>query len=177
MTALFVDLDHHVGGEVDDLFEVLRSHVEQVAETARDTLEVPDVGHGSGELDVAHALTAHGRLRDLDTTALTHDALEADTLVLTARAFPVAARAEDLLTEQTVLLGLQGAVVDGLGLLDLTVRPATDVVGGGQANAQLVKSCYVEQFSFSPGKSVSSVGSWPASRSRRSTKIRSGRKC
>ena len=141
MTRLLVDRDDHVGGEVDDLLEVLRRHVEQVAETGRNTLEVPDVRDGSGELDVAHALTTHGGLGDLDAAALADDALEADTLVLAAGALPVAGGSEDLLAEQTVLLGLEGAVVDGLGLLDLAVRPTTDVVGGGETDAKLIESC------------------------------------
>jgi hypothetical protein len=66
---------------------------------------------------VAHALAADRGLGDLDAAALADDALEADALVLAAGALPVAGRAEDLLAEQTVLLGLEGAVVDGLGFL------------------------------------------------------------
>src|SRR5690606_23943870 len=86
-----------------------------------------------------------GALGDLHAAALAHDALEAHALVLAARALPVARGAEDLLTEQTVLLGLQGAVVDRLGLLDLAEGPATDVVGGRQADAKLIESGCVEQ--------------------------------
>ena len=41
--ALVVDPRDDVGGEVDDLLEALRRDVEQVAEAARDALEVPDV--------------------------------------------------------------------------------------------------------------------------------------
>ena len=144
VTRLLIDRDHHVGGEVDDLLEVLRRHVEQVAQARGNALEVPDVGDRRGQFDVAHPLATHGGLGDLHAAALADDALEADALVLAARALPVAAGSEDLLAEQTVLLGLQGAVVDGLGLLDLAVGPATDVVGGGQADAKLVKSCCVE---------------------------------
>src|SRR5690606_18136562 len=33
VTSLLVDRDDHVRGEVDDLFEVLRRHVEEVSET------------------------------------------------------------------------------------------------------------------------------------------------
>ena len=36
--------------------------------------------------------------------------------------------------EQAVALGLQGAVVDGLGLLDLAVRPLTDQLGRSQTD-------------------------------------------
>ena len=130
---LDVDPRDQVRGEVDDLLEALRRDVEQVAEPARDTLEVPDVGDRGGELDVAHALAAHLRARDLDATALADDALEPDALVLAAVALPVLGRPEDLLAEQAVLLGLERAVVDRLGLLDLAVRPRADLVRGGEA--------------------------------------------
>ena len=147
MTTFLVDRDHHVGGEIDDLLEVLRRHVEQVAEPARHTLEVPDVRDRGGELDVAHALAAHRGLRDLDAAALAHDALEAHPLVLAARALPVARGPEDLLAEQAVLLRLERAVVDGLRLLDLAVRPLADVLGGSQADLEVVESCCVEHVS------------------------------
>jgi hypothetical protein len=88
---------------------------------------------------VAHPLTAHLGAGDFNTTALTDDALEAHALVLTAVAFPVASRTEDLLAEESVLLRLECAVVDGLRLLDLAVGPPTDVVGGGETDAELVK--------------------------------------
>ena len=141
---LLVDPRDHVGGEVDDLLQVLRREVEQVTQPARDALEVPDVGHRSGELDVAHALATHLGASDLDAAALADDALEADALVLAAVALPVPGGTEDLLAEQAVLLRLERAVVDGLGLLDLAVRPLADVVRGGQTDAQLVEEVDVE---------------------------------
>jgi hypothetical protein len=143
-----VDRGDHVGREVDDLLEVLRGQVQQVAQPARDTLEVPDVGDGSGQLDVAHPLAAHLGAGDLDATALADDALEADPLVLAAGALPVPGGAEDALAEQPVLLGLEGAVVDGLGLLDLAVAPLADVIRGGKADAQLVEEVDVQHGCF-----------------------------
>ena len=145
LAAVDVDPRDHVGREVDDLLEVLRRQVEQVAETRRHTLEEPDVRDGRGQLDVAHALTAHLRARHLDAAALADDALEAHALVLAAVALPVPGGTEDLLAEQAILLRLQGPVVDGLGLLHLAVRPGTDVVGRGQADTQLVEDVDVEQ--------------------------------
>src|SRR5690606_14559147 len=96
---------------------------------------------------------------DLHATALTDDALEADALVLATGAFPVAGRTEDLLAEEPVLLRLQGAVVDGLGLLDLAVRPVADVVRGGETDAQLVEEVDVEHLVCVP---VCSRVPWPA---------------
>src|SRR5699024_8618702 len=121
VTGVLVDRGDHVGREVDDLLEVLRGQVQQVSQTGGNTLEVPDVGHGSGQFDVAHALTAHLGPGDLDAAAFADDALEADALVLAARALPVAGGSEDLLAEESVLLRLQGPVVDGLRLFHLTV--------------------------------------------------------
>ena len=72
------------------------------------------------------------------------DPLEAHALVLAAGALPVTGRAEDLFAEQTVLLRLQRTVVDGFRLLDLTVAPTTDVIGGGKADANLVKCVDVQ---------------------------------
>src|SRR5207244_1726047 len=44
-------------------------------------------------------------------------------------------RPEDLLAEQPVLLGAVRAVVDRLRLLDLAVRPRSDVLRAGQGDA------------------------------------------
>src|SRR5699024_12382127 len=114
----------------DDLLEILRREIEQVAQAAGHALEVPDVGDGGGQLPVPHALAAHEVLGALHAAALADDALEAHTLVRAAVALPVPGGAEDALAEQAVHLGLEGAVVDGLRLLDLAVGPAADVIGG-----------------------------------------------
>nr|VTP02524.1 hypothetical protein BIN_B_03507 [Mycobacterium kansasii] len=136
---LLVDRGDHIGGEVDDLLEVLGRQVQQVAQARRDALEVPDVGDGCGQLDVAHPFPAHLGACHLDTATLADDALEAHPLVFAAVAFPVASRPEDLLAEQAVLLRLERAVVDGLRLLDLAVGPLPDVLRGGQADAEFIE--------------------------------------
>ena len=128
-----------VGREVDDLLEILRRQVQQIAEARRNTLEVPDVRDRRGQLDVTHPLTTHLGASDLDAAALADDALEADALVLAAVALPVASRSEDLLAEQAVLLWLERAVVDGLRLLDLAEGPVTDVVRGGKADTEFIE--------------------------------------
>src|SRR5581483_5591667 len=116
LTRLVVDPGHDRGREVQDLLKLLGSHVEQVADAARDALEEPDVAHGGGQVDVTHALTADLRARHLDAAALAHDALVTNALVLTAVALPVLGRTEDALAEQAVLLRLERSVVDGLRL-------------------------------------------------------------
>ena len=142
--ALGVDPRDQVRGEVDDLLERLRRDVEQVAEPARDALEVPDVRDRRGQLDVTHPLAAHLGARDLDAAALADDALEADALVLAAVALPVLRRTEDLLAEESVLLGLERAVVDRLGLLHLAVGPGEDVAGSRQVDGEAMALVHVE---------------------------------
>src|SRR4029079_18980673 len=111
-----LDLDERDdrGGEVEHLLELARGDVEQVADAARDTLEEPDVRDGRGEVDVPHALAAHLLARHLDAAAVAHDAVVAGALCIAAVALPVLGGTEDALAEEAVLLGLQGAVVDGL---------------------------------------------------------------
>ena len=83
---------------------------------------------------MTHALTAHLGTGDLNAALVTDLTLVAYLLVLTTVTFPVLGRSKDALAEQTVALGLQGAVVDGLGLLDLAVRPLTDQLGRSQTD-------------------------------------------
>ena len=115
--------------EVDDLLEVADLHPEQRAETARHRLEEPDVDDRGGQVDVAHALAADPRVGHLHAAAVADDALVLRSAVLAAGALVVALGAEDPLAEEAVPLGAVGAVVDGLGLLDLAEAPASDVVG------------------------------------------------
>ncbi|GAA3143700.1 hypothetical protein GCM10017687_70610 [Streptomyces echinatus] len=110
-----------------------------------------------------HPLTTHLGARDLDATALTDDALEADALVLAAVALPVPGRTEDLLAEESVLFGLERAVVDGLRLLDLAVAPLADVVSGCQTDPELVEEVDVEHYASIPLRVVSlwsETGAW-----------------
>ncbi len=134
-----VDVGDDVVGEVEDLLEVARGHVKEKAHAARDALEVPDVAHGRGELDVPHPLAANLGAGDLDAALVADDSLVAVSLVLSAVTFPVPRRTEDALAEKTVALRAERAVVDGLGLRDLTVRPRHDRVRRCQRQLQSVK--------------------------------------
>ena len=129
---LVVDPGDDRRGEVQDLLEFLRRHVEQVADPAGHALEEPDVADRGGQVDVTHALAPNLRARDLHAAALAHDALVAHALVLAAVALPVLGRTEDALAEEAVLLGLERAVVDRLRLDHLARAPAADLLGGGE---------------------------------------------
>ncbi len=151
VATLLVDPGDQVGGEVDDLLQLLGLELladlgahQQVGQPRPGAAQVPDVHDRRRQLDVAHALTPDLGAGHLDAAALTDDALEADALVLAAVALPVLRRPEDLLAEEAVLLGLERAVVDGLRLLDLAVGPHADRVGRSQPDAKLIEVVDVE---------------------------------
>src|SRR5205823_3488433 len=131
--------EHHVTLEIENALERLERHVEQEPDPRRQRLEEPDVGDRRRELDVPHALAPHARERDLDRALLADDALVLHALVLAAQALVVLDRTEDARTEQAVALGLEGPIVDGLRLLDLTVGPRQNLFRARNRDADLVE--------------------------------------
>src|ERR1051325_12006285 len=119
--------------------------VEQVADSAGDALEEPDVGDRRGEVDVTHALAAHLLPRHLDAAALADDALVPDALVLAAVALPVLRRTEDALAEKTVALRLERAVVDRLRLGYLAGRPVANLLRRREPDADRIEVIDVDQ--------------------------------
>ena len=120
---------------VEDLLQILQRDVEQVADARRQRLQEPDVRDGRGQVDVAEALAAHLGLDHLDAALLADDPAVLHALVLAAVALVVLHWAEDLRAEQAVPFRLERPVVDRLRLLDLAVRPLTDLLGRRQRNA------------------------------------------
>jgi len=116
-------LKHDIGFEIQDALKLLELHVEQQADARRQRLQEPDMRDRRGELDMAHALAANLGHRDFDTAFFADDALVFHALILAAQAFIILDRAKDARAEQAVTLGLERAVVDGFGLLDLAERP------------------------------------------------------
>src|SRR5207249_8228745 len=145
LALLDVDRGDDRSREVEDLLQLARRDVEQVADAARHALEEPDVRDRRGEVDVPHALTAHLLPRHLDAAALADDPLVPDALVLAAVALPVARRPEDALAEQAVALGLERAVVDRLRLGDLAGGPVADLLRRGEADPNCVEIVDVDQ--------------------------------
>ena len=135
-------------GEIQHLFQDPGADVQQQAHPGGDALEIPDVGNGGGQLDVAHALPADLGPGDFDAAAVADLALVADLLVLAAVALPILGRPEDTLAVQAVLFGLQSAVVDGLRLLHLAVRPLPDLLRGSHADLNRVKGKLVAVIGF-----------------------------
>ena len=87
---------------------------------------------------MAHALAAHAGQRHLDAAAVADDAAMLDALILTARALPILDGTEDALAEQATFFGLERAVVDGLGILDLTLGPGAHDLRAGDGDADVI---------------------------------------
>jgi hypothetical protein len=132
-------LDDDVVLEIEDALEILQRHVQHEADAGRQRLQEPDMGDGRSELDMAHAVAAHLLHGDLDAAFLADDALVLHALVLAAQAFVVLHRTEDAGAEQPVPLRLEGAVVDGFGLFDLTMRPAQDLIRARERDADPIE--------------------------------------
>ena len=87
------------------------------------------MGNGGGELDMAHALAAHLGPGYLNAAFFALDALVLNALIPAAVALPVLGGSENALAEETVALGLERSVVDGLGFFDFAVGPFADLFG------------------------------------------------
>ena len=93
------------------------------------------MGYRHRKSDVSHPLAANFLLRDLDTAPVADDSAITDSLVLTAVALVILGRAEDLLAEETVSLGLVSPVVDRFRLQDLAARPFGNVFRRSEGDA------------------------------------------
>ncbi len=104
-----------------------------------------------GQFDVAHALAAHPGECHLDAATVTNDAAMLDPLVLAAGAFPILDRAKDAFTEQAAFFGLECAVIDGLGVLNLPLGPGTNGVGRRDGNRDVLHQVDLVQPEQLPG--------------------------
>ena len=88
---------------------------------------------------MTHALTADRGLCDLDTASVADNTLITYLLILTAMALPVLGWSKNAFAEKTVLLRLEGTIVDGLRLFDFTVGPLADTVRRCKSDLDRVK--------------------------------------
>ncbi len=132
-------LDHHIALEVEDALQRLERHVEQKPDARGQRLQEPDMRDRRRQLDMPHALAPHARQRHLDRALLADDAFVLHALVLAAQALVVLDRAENARAEQAVALRLEGAVVDGLRLLDLAVGPGKNLLRARDGDPDLVE--------------------------------------
>ena len=152
-------IQHDILSEIDDLFEKPRRNIEKQSHTGRCRFKIPNVRHRSRKLDVSHPFAADLFRRHLDAALFTGLALVAHSFIFSARAFPVLGRPEDLLAEKTVALGAQGAVVDGLRLRHLAVRPASYHFRRCEPDLDRVKNIFTHlslPLNYSSSKSASS---------------------
>ena len=132
-------IDHNIGLEVENAFQVTQRNVQQVADARRQALEEPHMRARRRQLNVAHALAAHFAHRYFHAALVADHAAVLHALVLAAQALPVRHRSENARAEQAVALRLEGAVVDGLRLGYFAVRPAADLFRAGQHDADGVE--------------------------------------
>ena len=132
-------IEHDVRFEIEDALEVLQRHVEQKPDARGQRLQKPDMRDRRGERDMAHPLAPHARQRHLDAALLADDALVLHPLIFAAQALVVLDRPEDARAEQAVALGLERAVVDRLGLLDLAERPRQDLFRARDGDLDLIE--------------------------------------
>src|SRR5262249_42146474 len=119
--------------------EVAHGNVQQVADAAGQALEKPHVRAGRSELDMPEAFAAHLAERHFDAALVADHAAVLHPLVLAAQALPVRDGAKNLGAEQSVALRFERAVVDGLRLGNLTMRPGTDFFRTRQADANRIE--------------------------------------
>ncbi len=86
--------------------------------------------HGACKFNMPHAFTTHDRPRYLNPAFFTDDPFIPDPFVFAAIAFVVLFRTEDALVKQAAALTALGAIVDGLWLGHLAMRPIANLLGG-----------------------------------------------
>ncbi len=136
LAGILVDVSDNILREIKHTVEIATGDIRQQAEVAWHTARIPDVRHRCSQLNVPHALATNRRACNLNPALVARQALVADVLILPAVALPVAGRAKDGLTEQSVFFRAEAAIVNGFRLGNLTIRPRTDFLRRGEADAQ-----------------------------------------
>ena len=124
---------------IENALQLATCQIEHKADTGRHALVEPDMGDGNRQIDMSHPLAAHTTQRHLDTATVTDNILVLDALVLSAGALPIPGGAENSLAEQTAFFGLEGPVVDGLGVFDFPLAPAPDGLRSCYGDPHLVE--------------------------------------
>ncbi len=127
-------LEHDILFEIQHPLDILERHVEHQRDARGQGFEKPDMGDRRCQFDMAHPLAPDLLQGHLDAAFLAHNALELHALVFAAQALVILYRAENAGAEQAIALWLEGAVIDGLRLLDLAKRPGFDLFRAGDRN-------------------------------------------
>ena len=125
-------IGYHEFLEVKNTFKILQLHVQQNADTAWQEFQEPNMGDGSGQVNVPHAFPTNFLEGYFNTAFLAGDTPEFHPLVFAAKAFVIPYGTENLGTEQTIPFRLERTVIYGLRLFDLPFRPGNDPFRGGK---------------------------------------------
>ena len=137
-------VENDIGGEIENAFEGAGGHIEEEAHMGGNAFEVPDMGDGCGEFDMAHTFAADFGAGDFDVAAVADGAFIAYAFIFAAMAFPIAGGAEDTFAKEAVAFGFEGAVVNGLWFFHLAVGPFANFIGRGKPNAHGIEKINVE---------------------------------
>ena len=132
-------IDHNVAAEIDNLLQIARRKLEEQAYTRRHALKVPNMRHGRGQIDVAHALAAHFSAGNFYTALIANQTLVTYAFILTAMALPVFNRTKNALAEKSIALRFESSIVNSFGLLDFAERPFTNLFGRGKTYLHSLK--------------------------------------
>ena len=103
------------------------------------------MGYRGSQFYVPHALPAHFGPCDFHATAIAYHAPETNALVFAAIAFEILRGAKYAFAEKAILLWLESALVYGLWLGDLTIRPRSYLLRRGQRDANGIEIVNFEQ--------------------------------
>ena len=116
-------INYYISGEIKNTLKKTGCDIKHQTNSRGESLEIPDVRNGCCKFNVTHSLTAHLLGGYLNSALLADLALEADSLILSAMAFPVFSRAKDPFAEKTVGFRFKSTVIDCFSLSNLAVRP------------------------------------------------------
>ena len=131
---------YNIGSKIQYFFQYFWRNIQNQAHAARNSLEVPNMGYRSSQLNVTHAFTTNAGFCDFHTTSVADNTFITYFFVLTAMTFPVFARSKNTLAIQTVFFRFQGTIIDGLRLLYLTSGPLTDFFRRCQSDFNFIVS-------------------------------------
>ena len=130
----FTGVQYDIGSEVQNLFQSSGAHGKDQTHSGRDTFEVPDMGNGSSQFNVAHSLTSYFCFCYFNAAAVADNAFVTDSFIFTTMTFPVFCGPENSFAEQTVLFRFQCSIVDSLRFFNFTSGPFTDFFGRCQTD-------------------------------------------
>ena len=132
-------IQYNVGCKVQNLFQCSGAHGKDQTHSGGNPLEIPDMGNGSGQLNMAHSLTSYLCFCYLNAATVADNAFVTDSFIFTTMTFPVFCGPENSFAEQTVLFRFQCSIVNGFRFFDFTSGPFMDFFGRCQTNLDGIK--------------------------------------